>query len=82
MILGDHYKHMILRTFRDSLPNVYKHLNKRSYFCDYMLLTGIFADRQLDEQHRDLYMRILNEYQQRQQLRELFGRHGEPDNET
>ena len=41
-IIGEQYRQMVLQTFRTTLPNVYQHLCRRTYFCDYLLQTGIF----------------------------------------
>ena len=65
---------MVLQTFRTTLPNVHAHLQNRTYFCDYLLQTGIFANPALDRQHQALYDRIFHHYLERYQNRELFGR--------
>ena len=61
-IIGERYRQMVLQTFRTTLPNVYQHLCRRPYFCDYLLQTGIFLDPELDRQHEQLYQRILQHY--------------------
>ena len=81
-IVGQQYRHMILQTFRTTLPNVYRHLQRRKCFADYLLQTGIFNNADLDRQHHQLYDRILNHYLERYQHREMFGRNGEPDRRT
>jgi len=81
-IVGQQYRHMILQTFRTTLPNVYRHLQRRECFADYLLQTGIFNNADLDRQHHQLYDRILNHYLERYQHREMFGRNGEPDRRT
>ena len=58
-IIGEQYRQMVLETFRTTLPNVYNHLCKRTFFCDYLLQTGIFTNAELDDQHRQLYDRIM-----------------------
>ena len=58
-IIGEQYRQMVLETFRMTLPNVYNHLCKRTFFCDYLLQTGIFTNAELDDQHRQLYDRIM-----------------------
>ena len=58
-IIGIQYREMVKRTFQTTLPNVYQHLQKREYFCDYLLQTGIFNNPDLDRQHHELYDRIL-----------------------
>ena len=73
---------MILQTFRHTLPNVHKHLMRRAYFCDYLLQTGIFTNVELDQQHRQLYDRIMQHYLHRYQNREIFGRRSEQDKDT
>ena len=61
-ILGERYQQMIEQTFSTTLPLVHEHLKKRAYFCEYLMLTGIFNNPELDIEHSALYQRILNEY--------------------
>jgi hypothetical protein len=70
---------MVLQTFRTTLPNVYRHLQLRPHFCNFLLQTGIFTNPDLDRQHNQLYDRILNHYLERYRHREMFGRNGAPD---
>ena len=65
-----------------TLPNVARHLQKRTYFCDYLMLTGIFTNPQLDRDHQQLYDRILNHYLERYGHRQLFGQCLNPNAET
>ena len=78
-ILGEQYRQIVLQTFRAAAPSIYDNLIKRTYFCDYLLQTGIFTNRILGQEHEALYQRILNTYLQMQNQRNLFG---EPDIET
>ena len=73
---------MIQQTFQTTLPNVARHLQKRTYFCDYLMLTGIFTNPQLDRDHQQLYDRILNHYLERYGHRQLFGQCFNPKAET
>ena len=61
-IIGEQYRAMVMQSFSESLPNVYRHLQKRPHFADYLMLTGIFTDPELDRQHHQLYDRILRHY--------------------
>ena len=61
---------------------VVSHLNKRVYFCDYLMLTGIFNQPELDIEHRDLYQQILNNYLQQHEQRQMHGYYGNPNLET
>ena len=77
-IMGEQYRRLVLRTFREILPNVYAHLTKRTHFIDYMLQTGVFNDPELDREHNQLYDRILDQYLVRFRQRELYGKDGDP----
>ena len=73
---------MVLRTFQTTLPNVYRHLQKRPCFCDYLMQTGIFTNPRLDRDHHRLYDQILNQYLERYAQRQLFGQCFNPNAET
>ena len=78
-IRGEPYRETIERTFITSMPLVYAHLKKRLYFCDYLLLTGIFNSPELDTQHRALYDRLLAQYLEREAHSVLYGHLGNPE---
>ena len=61
-IIGEQYRQIILRTFRETMPNVFRHLQQRPHFTDYLMQTGIFTNPDLDRQHHALYDRILLHY--------------------
>ena len=81
-IIGEQYRQMVLHTFRTTLPNVHEHLVRRAYFCDYLLQTGIFTNAELDQQHRQLYDRIMQHYLGRHQDLQLFASRSEQDKDT
>ncbi len=58
---------------------MHQHLQRRTHFCDYLLQTGIFSNPELDQQHEQLYQRILQHYVERYRHRDMFG---EPDRAT
>ena len=69
-ILGDTYRERVLHGWRFRFPRVHAQMEKRAHFCDFLMLTGIFTDRELDSQHEDLRRRILNELLQLAEERE------------
>lgn len=81
-ILGEPYRLLLTQTFQNSVPNVYQHMLRRKIFCDYLLLTDIFTDQEIERQNQELYQRILNQYRERQQQIEMYGRNGQVDHST
>ena len=62
---------------------MYEHLQKRTHFCDFLLLTGIFEDPNLNRQHQGVYNRILNHYLERYEELDRLRQLGvDPDQET
>ena len=53
---GERYRQVMLWIFQRTHPSIYRHLQKRSWFCDYLLQTGVFNDADLDAQHQELYL--------------------------
>jgi len=47
-ILGERFRPLVLRRFESDFPDIHAHILKRSYFLDYLFLTGIFNSLDLD----------------------------------
>ena len=64
------------------MPRVHAQMEKRTYFCNYLLQTGIFGHWGLDIQHQDVSDRVLRELIQAGQEREERYWYGNPKAQT